>query len=105
MKVIKDKDQILFTDKIVDELGMMYSKREICEFLNILSLMNITKRVEINKEQKERAEMIAKQREVPDTDALYAILAKDNKAILVTRDRHFDKLRDIVEVKKPEEIV
>ena len=31
--------------------------------------------------------------------------ARDNNAIVVTRDKHFDKLRKIVPIKKPEEII
>jgi len=37
---------------------------------------------------------------MPVKDALHAILARDNKAILVTRDKHFYDLADKVEIKK-----
>jgi len=42
---------------------------------------------------------------VPFFDALHAVLARDNKAIMVTRDKHFDELLDITKYKKPEEII
>lgn len=35
----------------------------------------------------------------------HVILARDNNAIMVTRDEHFYKLTDIVSVKKPEELI
>lgn len=38
-------------------------------------------------------------------DTLHTILARDNKAIMVTRDKHFYKLKDVVCIKKPEELI
>jgi len=35
---------------------------------------------------------------------LHAILAKEYKAVLVSQDKHFQKLKSIVNVKRPEEI-
>ena len=38
-------------------------------------------------------------------DALHALIARDNKCIMVTRDAHFKKLLDIINPKKPEDII
>ncbi|MFT7615376.1 MAG: putative nucleic acid-binding protein [Candidatus Woesearchaeota archaeon] len=38
-------------------------------------------------------------------DALHAILARDNNCILVTRDKHFQKITPICIPYKPEEII
>jgi len=38
-------------------------------------------------------------------DALHAVLARDNSAVMVTWGRHFLELMDIVEVRKPEELL
>ena len=37
-------------------------------------------------------------------DALHAILARDNCALMITRDKHFDALVHLVEIAKPEDI-
>lgn len=54
--------------------------------------------------QYRKAKDIANKRDVPIADAVHAIIARDNGAILVSRDRHFKKLKDIVIAKSPEEI-
>ncbi|MBU0472414.1 MAG: hypothetical protein KKF89_04215 [Nanoarchaeota archaeon] len=51
------------------------------------------------------AKMIAKQRSLPKGDVLHTIIARDNDAILVTRDKHFKKLEDISPHYKPENII
>ena len=42
---------------------------------------------------------------IPKRDALHALIAKDNNAILVTYDKHFQKLSEIIKPKKPDEII
>ncbi|MFH1510312.1 MAG: PIN domain-containing protein [Candidatus Woesearchaeota archaeon] len=54
--------------------------------------------------QLKEAKKIAEQRGIPKGDAIHAILSRDSKAILVSRDRHFEKLKDVCEVAKPEDI-
>ncbi len=45
------------------------------------------------------ARRLARQRDVPVHDALHAVLAKEHAAIIVTRDRHFLRFSDIVEIR------
>jgi predicted nucleic acid-binding protein len=59
----------------------------------------------VNKKQFRKAKDISNKRNIPVFDALHAIIARDNSAVMITRDRHFDKLLDIVRYKKPEEII
>ncbi len=51
------------------------------------------------------AKNIAKLRNLPKGEVLHAILARDNETIMITRDKHFLKLRDVIESYKPEEII
>lgn len=53
----------------------------------------------------QEAKDIAKKRNLPKGDTLHAIIARDNKAILVSRDKPFKKLKDFCIVVKPEEII
>jgi len=41
---------------------------------------------------------------IPKADALFAILARDNNAILLTRDYHFEIFNKIIKISKPEEL-
>jgi uncharacterized protein with PIN domain len=38
------------------------------------------------------------------SDIVHALLARDNGAIMITRDKHFYALECLVEIRKPEEI-
>lgn len=58
----------------------------------------------LSKEQYDEADIAFRQRGLPANDVLHAIISRDNKAILVTRDKHFQELLDIVEPAAPEEI-
>lgn len=59
----------------------------------------------IEKEEKEIAKKLAIQRDVPRGDSLHAILSRDNEAQLISRDEHFERLKDITVAEKPEEII
>ncbi|MBI2047107.1 PIN domain-containing protein, partial [Candidatus Pacearchaeota archaeon] len=52
-----------------------------------------------------KAKDLSKKRDIPLFDALHALLARDQRATLVTRDKHFEKLSDIISYKKPEELI
>jgi len=45
---------------------------------------------------------LSKELNIPFGDALHGILAKENNAVMVTKDRHFRKLKDKINIKKPE---
>ena len=82
-----------------------YSKEEISTIFSIIFNLDLLVKVLISKEQAKEATILCKKRKVPFGDALHAILARDNKAIMVTRDKHFKKLKDIAEIKKPEDLL
>ena len=67
-----------------------------------------------SKEYRERIECLKFEREtielkhkynIPFGDALHAVLARDNNAILVARDHHFEEIQHIIKAKKPEELI
>ena len=61
--------------------------------------------VEISSIQEKEAASLGRVRKVSFGDALHAVLARDNFAVMVTRDKHFLELMDIVEVRKPEDLL
>ena len=104
MKVIKRKDTLFYSDLIVRELKKDYDEKEVNEMLNFLFLTNILKIVEMKKEDYLEAKGISEQRSLPTADAFHAVLARNNHAILISQDAHLQELKDIVQVKRPEEI-
>ena len=105
LKIIKQDGQIFYSDFVVQELMIKYSKEEISTIFSIIFNLDLLVKVLISKEQAKEAAVLCKKRNVAFGDALHAILARDNKAIMVTRDKHFKKLKDIAEIKKPEDLL
>jgi len=105
MKILKNKDIVLFSEIIIRELKTDYTQVEINNALKFIFIHGILRKVEVPKESQIEAEKISKKRNLPAADVLHAILARNNKAILVSQDNHFKKLKDIAEVKKPEKII
>ena len=85
------------------ELETRYSADEIRGLM--LPFSKILEKTELSSEQEKEAGIISQKRNLPKGDAIHAILARDNKAILVSRDKHFQLLKDICIVMKPEEII
>ena len=104
-KAIREDNLMLYSDLVVQELMIKYSKEEISSILSIIFNIGLLDKVSISKGQAREAADLCKKRNIPFADALHAILSRDNKAILITRDKHFQKLTDIAEIKKPEDLL
>ena len=105
LKIIKEDNLILYSDLVVQELMIKYSKEEISNILSIIYNLNLLVKISISKEQAKEAADLCRKRNVPFADVLHAILARDNRAVMVTRDRHFQRLIDIADIKKPEDLL
>jgi predicted nucleic acid-binding protein len=105
MKIISQKDEILFSDLVIDELSAKFNKEEINEMFDVLSHLKILKKVDVIREQMLEFKRIAIERAVPPYDAAHAVIARDSNAIIVSQDKHFEKLKDIAVWKKPDELV
>lgn len=103
-KIIKDNSKVIISDVVEAELKVPYSEEEIENILAPLKEENLLENVGISENQTKEAAELAKEKNVPFADAAHAILARDNNAILVTRDRDFNKLRGIKDYKKPEDL-
>lgn len=104
-KIIEEENIILYSDLVVQELMTKYSKEEISGILSILYNIGLLEKVNTSKAQAKEAADLCKKLNIPFGDALHAILARDNKAVMVTRDKHFLLLADIAEIKKPEDLI
>jgi predicted nucleic acid-binding protein len=105
IKILRKKDNLFFSEFIIRELKSDYKEEEIIKMLNILFVSGVLKRVELTEKDYKEAKSIGTMRNLPHGDVLHAILARKSRAILVSQDKHLQRLRDIVNVKRPEEII
>lgn len=104
-KAIKEESLFLYSDIVDEELKKEYGEDKIKDILDIINRINLLEKVKIIDEQIKEASKLSKNYNIPFGDALHAILARDNNAVMITRDLHFNELRNIVTVKKPEELI
>lgn len=105
LKIINEDLKVGYSDLHIKELkNLGYLQNEINLIFSIVKPNNV-KHVHIYREQKEEAKKIARQRNIPRKDALHAILARDNNLQLISRDEHFEKLKDITRCKLPEDFI
>jgi len=97
------KDKLVISDILITELNVYYSIEQINGML--MPFQELVERIISVKEQRYEAEKIADERYLPPGDVLHAILARDYNLILVTRDKHFNDLKDICPHHKPEELI
>src|SRR3989344_1103336 len=102
-KIVEEKSLIYYSEASIKELKHSgYGFNEVTALF--IPIRSIIRKIHIYEDEINMAKKIALQRNVPKRDALHAILSRNNEAQLISRDRHFDKLKDIAIAKKPEEI-
>lgn len=95
--------KVLYSNLVVQELRAHYSKERVAEVFS--SFTHLLVEVQISDEQISEARKIVSSADGTHLkDALHSVLARDNGAVMVTRDAHFDVLMDLVKVEKPEDI-
>jgi predicted nucleic acid-binding protein len=104
-KIRANNEIALYSDLVVDELLERFTEAEVRQIFNILAAGRQLKRLAARNEQIKEAIVIARELKTPYKDTLHAILARDNSAILVTRDKHFLQLQEVVKIMKPEELI
>ena len=104
-KAVREKWQILYSDIVLRELGKELTKEEIWQrCFKMVSDENLLGKAMVSVEQEKEAEKISKQQKVPFADAAHAIIARDNNAVVVSRDAHFGNLFKVVKSFLPEEL-
>jgi len=105
INILKKGDIILFSNTLLYELKIKYYEEEISDMLAIFLMSKKLIKIKITKEEDSEASIISKERNLPFTDCLNAILARNHNAIMVTQDNHyFNKLTDIVKSVRPQDI-
>mgnify|MGYP001595781821 CR=1 FL=1 len=101
--VISKGETLIYSNAVKVELeGQDYAWWEIDRFFEPLT--KVLEYVEYTVKQFTKAKDLAAKRNLPLMDALHAILARDCKAMLISRDTDFSELKDIVKTEKPEDV-
>ncbi len=104
-KIILEDGIVIYSDIVVLELKKLgFGETEIRIIFSVAE-SEYKRLVYATKDQIRGARKLAKQRDVPLRDVLHAILARDHEAQLVSRDKDFEKLRDITRCKLPEDLI
>jgi len=102
-KLLASNSKIVVSTFLLRELETAYSLDKIRGLT--LPFEKLMEKVDVSDEQRTEAKKIAEERSIPRGDVIHAILARDNNAVLVSRDKHFQLLKDVCEVMKPEELI
>jgi hypothetical protein len=95
--------KVLYSGLVVYELKQYYSDGQIKQVFS--SFKDFLVEVSLSNEQiSEARKVLSSIKGTHLKDVLHAILARDNCAVMITRDKHFDVLTDFVNVAKPEDI-
>ena len=106
IKIIKNKELIIFSNTLIWELKKDYKITEITNFLSLFFINNNLKKINITKEEYSEAKELARERNLPFVDCLNAVQAKNYNAVLITQDKHyFEKLSDITKAFKPQQVM
>ncbi len=107
-KAVECRYFVIICQPVIDELCSALSKNEKAVWEDVLYDLVKAKKIELitfSREQMKEASAISAERNVPKYDALFAIIARDNNAIIVSRDKHHhENLSDLVRVSRPEEL-
>ncbi len=95
---------ILFSRVVIQEIRKYYDAVETEKIFSLVPKEQLVE-VELTRQEVSEARELCRTRAVAFGDALHAVIARNNDAILVSRDRHFLLLMDIVEVRLPEELL
>ncbi len=105
MHIIEHEVLVIYSDLLLDELKHQYlSKTEISTLISQVPVL-LKRKAHIYSFQNIEARNLLRLRKLPFADCLHAIIARDNQAVMITRDHDFQKLKDIVISKQPEEII
>jgi len=104
-KIIKERSIVLYSDLVIKELRIDYSDEEIERTFDIIKSVGLLNKVDVTQEDYSEVRKLKSTLDIPFSDIIHAVLAKNNNALLVYRDKHFYELQKITEIKKPEELI
>ncbi|MFH1774545.1 MAG: PIN domain-containing protein [Methanobacteriota archaeon] len=105
-KALRMKWIIVISGVVKEEiLKKKIALADLEEKLDRLRQVNLLEEIEAEKEDVELSKRIIRERGLHFPDSLHAALAIRAKAIIVTRTKHFELVKNLVEVRKPEDLL
>ena len=103
-KIMKSDAKILYSNvNLFEFYAFGYSRNDIYSLLEPFNSILVF--VMATEKEKGVAKDLSYKRGIPKRDALHALIARDNRAILVTLDKHFKKLLDITTPNRPQDLI
>jgi hypothetical protein len=102
--IIKNEDQIVISDHLLDELRKHYSDEQIDSLFKIVPDELII-RFHNGPNHTREAFYQCTKLNLNKPDAIHLIIASENDALFITRDHHFDHLKERFEIYRPEELI
>ena len=82
------------------------TKQDLNERLSFLKDAGVLTEIKVQQADIDRAKVLRRERGIHLSDAVHAVIAIRCSATVVTRNiKHFEKVRDLVELRKPEELL
>ena len=103
-KLINSKNGLVISDFIVRELEVNFPKDLVNERLKKLQELGFLEIVKITKEIFNEGKELSRKVGIPTHDGVHVIIAKKLGLTIITRDKHFEKIKDIVKVLDPGEL-
>ena len=103
-KIMKSDAKILYSNvNLFEFYAFGYSRDYIYSLLEPFNSILVF--VMATEKEKGIAKDLSSKRDIPQGDALHALIARDNKAVLIATDRHFQKIRDITKSILPQDVI
>lgn len=102
-QIRRSNSKIVVSDVLIKELEGNFSLDEINGLFKAFE--DFVEKVFSTVEQQTEAIKLSKERDIPISDVLHAIIARDFNLLLISRDNHFKRLADISIYYKPEDII
>jgi predicted nucleic acid-binding protein len=106
LRKCRETNAVVFvSDVVVLELKIRLSEKQSKELFSSFEGLITWLKASAQQTSEAREEWRKRGKSLPFKDVLHAIIARDNKAVLIARDKHFfDSLSSIVEMQKPEDV-
>lgn len=102
--LIVEQHMVVYSDLVVEELLQLdYFMVDIQNLF--LRFKPFIEKVHVTRKWLLEARGLSKRRNVPFKDAIHAVLARESESVLLTRDHHFFYLRDIADIRHPEDVI
>jgi predicted nucleic acid-binding protein len=106
-EVINCKHEIVISDLTIHELSLktkMEEKEILNEYLKEFIILNKIEILKTTSDNKKKAGELRKNTRIHLKDALHTVIAMQEKCVIITRDKDFQKVKDKIKIFKPEEI-